>query len=151
MDSLDNEFFEEYKRLDKLCGEIFSCRNGVSEYISQMEVAPFEARRNVPNWDSDYSTLKHLRWVRNQIAHDTDCGGICSADDLRQLKDFRERIISLQDPFAVLRRSKQAESSRAAKPEVSFSDTDDSHSPMFAVWVVLAFVFIALVLIRLFV
>lgn len=151
MDSLDNEFFEEYKRLDKLCGEIFSCRNGVSEYISQMEVAPFEARRNVPNWDSDYSTLKHLRWVRNQIAHDTDCGGICSADDLRQLKDFRERIISLQDPFAVLRRSKQAESSRAAKPEVSFIDTDDSHSPMCAVWVVLAFVLIALVLIRLFV
>ena len=37
MEQIDNKFFEEYKRLDKLCGEIFSCRNGVSEYITQME------------------------------------------------------------------------------------------------------------------
>ena len=33
MQAIDNEFFDEYKKLDKICGEIFNCTNGVSEYI----------------------------------------------------------------------------------------------------------------------
>ena len=33
----DNDFFEAYKHLDSLCGDILHCKNGVSEYIRQME------------------------------------------------------------------------------------------------------------------
>ena len=37
MQPADNDFFEEYKRLDRLCADMYSCQNGVSEYINQME------------------------------------------------------------------------------------------------------------------
>ena len=37
MQPADNEFFEEYKHLDSLCGDMYSCRNGISEYIDQMD------------------------------------------------------------------------------------------------------------------
>lgn len=39
MQPLDNEFFEMYKRLDNLCGDMYSCRHGVSKYISEMELS----------------------------------------------------------------------------------------------------------------
>lgn len=41
MQPADNEFFEEYKHLDKLCGDMYSCRNGISEYIDQMDTMIF--------------------------------------------------------------------------------------------------------------
>ena len=36
MQAIDNEFFEAYKRLDRLCSDIYGCRNGVSQYIEDM-------------------------------------------------------------------------------------------------------------------
>ena len=52
MQSLDNEFFEEYKRLDRLCSDMFSSRIGVSAYIEAMEAKaaqgqflPFRCRK----------------------------------------------------------------------------------------------------------
>lgn len=103
MEQIDNKFFEEYKRLDKLCGEIFSCRNGVSEYITQMECAN-QGRYKVSSWDNDYKALKHIRWVRNQIAHDTTGHTICTESDLLFVIDFYCRIINREDPFAQLRK-----------------------------------------------
>ena len=47
MQPLDNEFFEEYKRLDHLCADMYSCKNGVSQYIEDMESRiPKGGRRN---------------------------------------------------------------------------------------------------------
>ena len=40
--ALDNEFFEAYKRLDRLCSDIYGCRNGVSQYIEDMERASYQ-------------------------------------------------------------------------------------------------------------
>jgi len=81
MSPTDNDFFEAYKHLDKLCCEVLNCSNGVSTYIEQMEASP-SGRRLVPAWDSDYSALKHIRWVRNQIAHDTTGCAISSESDV---------------------------------------------------------------------
>lgn len=103
MEQIDNKFFEEYKRLDKLCGEIFSCRNGVSEYITQMECTS-QGHYKVSSWDNDYKALKHIRWVRNQIAHDTTGNIICKESDLLFVIDFYSRIINGEDPFAQLRK-----------------------------------------------
>lgn len=103
MESLDNEFFETYKRLDKLCREIFDCQNGVSEYISQMENTP-KGRNKVASWDSDYKALKHLRWLRNRIAHDTTEGSISKQDDILWAESFYNRIMKQEDPFSQLRR-----------------------------------------------
>ena len=41
MQAIDNEFFEAYKRLDRLCSDIYGCRNGVSQYIEDMDTNSF--------------------------------------------------------------------------------------------------------------
>ena len=106
----DNEFFEEYKRLDKLCSEMYSCRNGVSEYISQMENSAYQGQFRVSSWTSDYKMLKHVRWVRNQIAHDSGTYQISEPEDLAFVRNFYGRIFSGQDSLTLLRSSMNAES-----------------------------------------
>lgn len=108
----DNEFFEEYKRLDRLCGDMYSCKNGVSEYISQMESKAYQGRYRVSSWDSDYKMLKHVRWVRNQIAHDSGTYQFSDSDDLAFVQDFYHRIFSGQDSLTLLRKSIDAAAER---------------------------------------
>lgn len=102
MRELDNEFFEEYKRLDKLCREIFGSEKGVGEYINQMESIADRGRRCVPTWDRDYKRLKHWRLLRNQLAHDESA--VCEEEDLVQLQEFYDRIFAIEDPLAILRK-----------------------------------------------
>ena len=54
MTALDNKFFEEYKMLDKLCKEIYSAQNGVSEYISDMETQLNAGSEAIPDFEKDY-------------------------------------------------------------------------------------------------
>ena len=108
MNEIDNTFFEEYKRLDNLCMDLLSSKSGVSEYISQMETSRF-GQYYIPSWDNDYRTLKHLRWVRNRIAHDTMGGTISDEADLTMVRDFYERIFSGEDPFTQLRKAQDRE------------------------------------------
>ena len=44
MDNKNTVFQEEYKRLDALCRDVFVSRDGVSEYIRQMEVVSYAER-----------------------------------------------------------------------------------------------------------
>lgn len=37
MTETDNLFFEEYKKLDKLCSDIYNDKYGISTYIKDME------------------------------------------------------------------------------------------------------------------
>ena len=113
MNQTDNDFFEAYKHLDKLCGEIFDCGNGISEYINQMENSP-QGSQLVSNWDSDYKNLKHIRWVRNQIAHESARYAISSRADIEFAESFYTRIVNLDDPFARLRRIEQKRTRRSA-------------------------------------
>ena len=108
MNEIDITFFEAYKRLDKLCMDLLSSNTGVSEYISQME-ASTSGQRYVPSWNNDYQMLKHLRWVRNQIAHDITGGTISDEADLTMVRDFYERIFSGEDPFTQLRKAQDRE------------------------------------------
>ena len=66
MIELNIEFQEEYKRLDSPCKDIFYSKDGVSEYIRQMESVAFADRRFYADWEKDYKLLKHLSWIRNQ-------------------------------------------------------------------------------------
>lgn len=103
MNEIDNIFFEEYKKLDKLCMDLLSSKSGVSVYISQMETTR-SGQYYVPTWDNDYKMLKHLRWVRNQIAHDTTGITISEESDLIMVREFYTRILSGEDPFAQLQK-----------------------------------------------
>lgn len=89
---------------------MFSDKNGVSAYISQMEQKDSAGRMQVPEWGADYKQLKHCRWLRSQLAHE-DVYGICEEEDLVFLEQFHDRIIGGVDPLVVLRR-KQTEQTR---------------------------------------
>lgn len=112
---LNVEFQEEYKRLDRLCKDYLSSTEGVSEYISQMKSAPWNDRRYVSTWEDDYKQLMHVRWVRNQLAHEVGTlnSDICTEDDLDWVQSFYNRIMNGSDPFTILRKAKEEEALRA--------------------------------------
>ena len=113
--TLNLEFQEEYKRLDRLCKDYLSSAEGVSEYIRQMESTPPYNRRYVFTWEDDYKQLKHVRWVRNQLAHEvgTLSSDICTEDDLDWVQSFNNRIMNGNDPFTIMRKAKIKEAHRA--------------------------------------
>lgn len=113
--TLNLEFQEEYKRLDRLCRDYLSSREGVSEYIRQMESTPFCNRRYVFTWEEDYKQLKHVRWIRNQLAHEVGSlnSDICTEDDLDWVQSFYNRILNGSDPFTIIREAKAEEALRA--------------------------------------
>lgn len=118
---LDNDFFEAYKRLDRLCSDIYGCRNGVSRYIDDLEHVSCRDRLAVPMVDASYKSLKHLRGVRNQIAHDPGQLQICEESDIRQIDEFYNCLMTGNDPLTVLRKCHEASASAkrkapAAKP-----------------------------------
>ena len=54
------KFLEEYKRLDALCNDIFGVKDGVSEYIRQMNATPLELRV-YDDWEGCHGRLISLR------------------------------------------------------------------------------------------
>ena len=100
-------FIDSYKRLEKLCSEIYNDNHGVSSYIDEMVNTPIGARY-VPGWDEDLKQLKHYRWVRNQIVHDPGCTeeNMCEYGDVQWLDNFRSRIMSANDPLAQYRKAR---------------------------------------------
>ena len=99
MNDLERIFFDEYKHLDKMCREIFGSEQGVTEYINQMEYVPYVDRINVICWDADYKMLKHVRWIRNTIAHDERDSG-CSEQDVQWVRTFYQRILDRNDSYS---------------------------------------------------
>ena len=99
------EFQEEYKRLDRLCKDTLQSEQGVTQYIEQMKKVAFEQYRHVALWEETLRQLKHVRWVRNQLAHEVGAvqSGVCVQDDLRFVRNFHQSIIVQKDPLALLR------------------------------------------------
>ena len=100
-------FIDSYKRLEKLCSEIYNDNHGISSYIDEMVNTPIGVRY-VPGWDDDLKQLKHYRWVRNQIVHDPGCSeeNMCEYGDAQWLDNFRSRIMSANDPLALYRKAR---------------------------------------------
>lgn len=101
-------FFEEFKRLEKLCSEVMNDDHGVSAYIDEMINLP-QGAYLVRDWNEDLKQLKHYRWVRNQIAHNPDCceENMCNLEDIRWLIEFHSRIMTQTDPLALYRKATQ--------------------------------------------
>ena len=102
------KFLQEYKKLDELCKQILSSTRGISEYIDQMQ-SECRNHSKVPNWNNDLKELKRLRWIRNQLVHDTDSFDTLevSKEDISYLKEFRSRILHCEDPFSLLHKLEQ--------------------------------------------
>ena len=101
MDNIEILFFEEYKKLDNLCKDLFKSDRGVSQYIEEMECTPLSKSRLVGLWQGDYKMLKHVRWIRNNIAHNNDYSG-CNKSDVKSVQNFYQKIINQKDPFSVI-------------------------------------------------
>ncbi|WP_299121169.1 DUF6548 family protein [uncultured Eubacterium sp.] len=101
MDNIEILFFEEYKKLDNLCKDLFKSDRGVSQYIEEMECTPLSKSRLVGLWQDDYKMLKHVRWIRNNIAHNNDYSG-CNKSDVKSVQNFYQKIINQKDPFSVI-------------------------------------------------
>lgn len=124
MTATDNEFLNEYKHLDKICSEMYSCSSGVSEYISEMEENRSQGIRCVFGWERDYQNLKHMRWLRNQLVHD-EYPEECTKEDVETAKHFYERMFSQQDPLAQLHQALEKK-----MPRVSASKNVIENAPV---------------------
>ena len=142
MTELEIEFFEEYKSVDSICRDMYQSQQGVTEYISQMETMNFQGSRRVVNWNEKYKKLKHLRWLRNQIAHENSAPDLME-NDLTELENFHKQLLKQKDPLAELLKAKR-ESEKQPLPKMrtdysSFEkhrndyDDDDYVSPVFII------------------
>lgn len=100
-------FFDEYKKLDKLCSEMYGKNSGgVTCYLNDMIAVPVMQRNRIPEWNQTYDKLRELRHIRNQMAHGE--GSFedypCSEEDVLWLFEFRSKIMDISDPLAVYRR-----------------------------------------------
>ncbi len=118
MNSIESELFDEYKRVDSICRDMFFADKGVSAYIEQMEMTPTSMRYKFVGWDNDYKQLKHIRWVRNQLAHET--GYVeCTQADVVWLRNFHDRLLNRTDPLAnVVQLEREAQAARI-KPNLN--------------------------------
>ena len=97
-------FFDEYKKLDKLCSEMYGINSGgVTCYLNDMMAVPVMQRNRIPEWNQTYDRLRELRHIRNQMAHGE--GSFedypCSEEDVLWLFEFRSKIMHISGPRAV--------------------------------------------------
>ena len=124
MTQLDNEFFEEYKHLERLCSDMYSCRDGIRQYLEDMEYQFSEGEKAIPHWAQDYRNLRGLRRTRNTLAHSVSEYQVCTEQDVENVIDFVDRIMQQQDPLAMLNlyNSRDEESETMDESEVSVPD-----------------------------
>jgi hypothetical protein len=116
MKNINYTFFEEFKRLDKLCGDLYQQPRGVTLYIDEMQSTYEKGCQKIPGWYSDLKQLKHLRHIRNYLAHEEDAFSedLCEQEDIDWVRSFYRRILNQTDPLALL--YKQQQSKRCMKP-----------------------------------
>ncbi len=152
MNSLELEFFEEYKKVDAICKDMYSTEQGVGSYLENMDETPCSIRYKIKEWSDDYRKLKHMRWLRNKIAHENSFVG-CTSGDLDWIKNFHARLINRQDPLAVAyklkKKTNEMNTSITSNSNCRITTHTNNHSIEFKTiifWVVFAII-IALIII----
>lgn len=116
----DDRFFEAYKSLDRLCADLYgdwdANRTGVTAYINDMDSRTPRGRQLVPAWDADFRSLKHVRDVRNQIAHEAGNARIAQQPDLDFVEDLHQRLLSGTDPLTSLRKAEKRQTEQRKRP-----------------------------------
>ena len=109
-------FIDSYKRLEKLCNDIYGDIHGVKAYIEDMRNTPM-GQWYVRGWNDDLSRLKRYKWIRNQIWHEVDCteDNMCKPGDAQWLDNFRCRILSGTDPLSLYRKAINPQTERKTK------------------------------------
>ncbi len=125
MDNLNYIFFEEFKSLDKLCGELYKEKYGITYYINDMKAVSENIYQNIPDWNFDLKSLKHIRHIRNNLAHSEGAFNeeVCTQADIDWIKDFHNRILSQSDPISVLYQNTKAKEHNIKK---SYLNSDEN-------------------------
>ena len=100
MVNIDMEFFSGYKRLDNTLKDMYGT-GGVSRYIELLE----QNSGNpviLKNWEF-YRQLKHLRGVRNQIAHSNESDSFTTDEDMESLERIYKSFLDRDDPMCLLK------------------------------------------------
>lgn len=102
------EFLRAYKELDELCKQVLSSERGISQYIEELENEKKYAFR-IKILEEDYKRLKRLRWIRNQLVHDSDSfeKNLFDEKDVEWLREFRKRIMLCTDSYALIYQAKK--------------------------------------------
>jgi len=111
------DFLDSYKRVEKICNEMYGGNHGLSSYIDDT-IKTSAGNRYVSGWEEDLKQLKHYRWIRNQIVHDPGCTeeNMCDAKDALWMDYFYSRIIAGKDPLALYHKKKKLEMQRRKNP-----------------------------------
>lgn len=104
MNKADNEFFEEYKKLDKILSEIYGENGGVTAYINDMYKNLSVGKAYIKSYDSTLKTLKKVRHIRNTLAHQSANEILSKKEDLEFVKSFHKSILTQKDPLAELQK-----------------------------------------------
>ena len=112
----DQKFFDAYKRLDKLCKEIYG-DGGVSSYIDDMYSKDDKQAQHVRFWFEYRKQLVEMRRKRNILAHEDVSNQVSDPEDVTWLEDFRQNIMARRDPIALYSRTnlKEVKSKKASK------------------------------------
>lgn len=96
------DYLKSYKRLDQLCRDMFRTKDGVTEYINQMDrvISRINSKQD---WRNFYSRLKYQRRLRNNLVHNTECSD-CTEEDIDEIEYFFDLILKQEDPLACIRR-----------------------------------------------
>ena len=155
MNNLNYMFFEEFKSIDKLCGEIYQSKQGVTDYIDQMKAVSWKDYRNIPNWKTDLSQLKRVRHIRNYLAHEEDAFDktACTQNDIDWIQSFYERIISQSDPIARLYQNSKLKNQKpvqipinTVQAPINYPQNNQSGRKHTLLWIIIFFVIVAAVL-----
>ena len=95
------DYLESYKRLDQLCRDMFRSKDGVTEYINQMDrvISRINSKQD---WRNFYSRLKYQRRLRNDLVHNMECSE-CTEEDIDEIEYFFDLILKQEDPLACIR------------------------------------------------
>lgn len=107
MNNFNYIFFEEYKSLDRLCGQLYNMQYGITSYIEDMKHVSQNNYRNIPNWNSCLKELIRLRHIRNYLAHEEGAfeKNSCTQKDIEWIRNFYKCILNQSDPLAILQQT----------------------------------------------
>ena len=122
------EFLDEFKRLERLCSDIYGEKHGVTEYINDMEQTSSFIAGRIPGWSNDLAKLKRVRYIRNGMAHEDGFDDAYEPEDLEFIKKFHQRILEQQDPLAMRHRLTQNATSAKLKSAISTVKNSSTYS-----------------------
>ena len=140
------DYLESYKRLDQLCRDMFRSKDGVTEYINQMDrvISKINSKQD---WRNFYSRLKYQRRLRNDLVHNTECLD-CTEEDIDEIEYFFDLILKQEDPLACIRKQQTLTRHASIQTSDSSSIRREYHSKKSGIveFLIYIIVFIAIIL-----